>query len=516
MSLYLKYRPFSIDELDLSHVRKTLKQIAESGQISHAYLFDGPRGSGKTSAARILAKVANCMKHDGVGEPCGKCDSCLALSEGSAVDLIEIDAASNRGIDDMRELKQKIRLSPSFMKKKVYIIDEVHMLTTEAFNALLKTLEEPPSHALFVLCTTESHKLPETIISRCTRVKFRKATETEMLRSLGRVVKKEKVKVDDDALKFLASEVDGSFRDGVKILDQLISSGIDKIVKTDVEEILFGISGHDPSLFVTAMLEKDMKKSLGIVRDAVESGMDLTYLLKSSMYLIRDAMLSEYGVGENPLKLKVGREGIELIRMMDNVLRYLSVSSTSDLLIEMLILDWCDGFGGENSGADEDDENGSSNGMESEKLKKTSKAATKKKVTKPKKKTVFRSRVPLVVDERELKDRWNKVLTAASSHYSLEALLSSARLRGIEEGDLVIDVSYPFHKQQLESERFRSQVESLVMKVFSQPVRVRFELSVFNEASVHADLSKLNEDDSIAEVTEEDKLVSVAEEIFTQ
>lgn len=515
MSLYLKYRPFSINELDLSHVRKALKQIAESGQISHAYLFDGPRGSGKTSAARILARVANCTKYDGVGEPCGKCDACLALSEGSAVDLIEIDAASNRGIDDMRELKQKIRLSPSSMKKKVYIIDEVHMLTKEAFNALLKTLEEPPSHALFVLCTTESHKLPETIISRCTRIKFRKATETEMLRSLGRVVKKEKVKVNDDALKFLASEVDGSFRDGVKILDQLISNGITKIAKTDVEEILFGVSGHDPSLFVAAMLGKDVRKSLSIVRDAAESGMDLMYLLKSSMYLIRDAMISEYDVGENPLKIKVGREGIELIRMMDNVLRYLSISSTPDLLIEMLILDWCDGFVGE-SRDDGNDEGGSSNGIENGKLKKGGKTATKKKVSESKKKAALRSCVPLVVDESELKDRWGRVLTAASEYYSLEALLSSARLRGIEEGDLVIEVFYPFHKQQLESERFRSQVESLTMKAFSQPVRVRFELGVFDEVSVHADLSKSSEDDSIAEATEEDELVSVAEEIFTQ
>lgn len=511
MSLYLKYRPLSIDELDLSHVRKSLKQITESGQLSHAYLFDGPRGSGKTSAARILARVANCTKNDGVGNPCGKCDACKSLSSGSAVDLIEIDAASNRGIDDIRELKQKIRLSPSHMRKKIYIIDEVHMLTTEAFNALLKTLEEPPDHALFVLCTTESHKLPETIISRCTRIKFRKATKEEMLRSLGRVVGAEKIKADDDALDFLASEVDGSFRDGVKILDQVISSGIKKILKVNVEEALFGVAGHDPSLFVTAMLEKDMKQSLSVIRDASESGMDIAYFLKSSMYLIRDAMVSQYDVADNPLDMKVGREGVELVKMMDGVLRGLSSSSTADLLVEMLILDWCEGFVIEN---DNDD----SSGDGGEKPKESSKKEKiQKKIKRPKpKEKKLSSRVPLSINESELKDRWSKVLTAASSHYSLEALLSSAKVRGVEEGDLVIEVSYAFHKQQLESERFRSQVESLATEAFSQPVRVRFELNAFEKIPLHADLSKQSEDDSIAEVTEEDELVTVAEEIFTQ
>jgi DNA polymerase-3 subunit gamma/tau len=189
MNLYLKYRPKTIDELDLVGVRKILTDIVKANKVAHAYLLTGPRGSGKTSTARVLARMVNCEKNgEKLGEPCNKCSACQSILNSSAVDVIEIDAASNRGIDDIRELKEKIRLSPAILPKKVYIIDEVHMLTSEAFNALLKTLEEPPSHSLFILCTTEAHKVPETIVSRCAAIQFTKATSSEMLRSFKRVI----------------------------------------------------------------------------------------------------------------------------------------------------------------------------------------------------------------------------------------------------------------------------------------------------------------------------------------
>ncbi|MBI2010012.1 MAG: DNA polymerase III subunit gamma/tau [Candidatus Chisholmbacteria bacterium] len=211
-SLYLQYRPQRVKDLDLKTVREFFERILLSGKVNHAYLFTGPKGGGKTSAARILAKIVNCTKNEAVmlgkrkkfEEPCNKCVACKSIASGSMVDLIEIDAASNRGIDDIRDLREKIRLAPVAAARKVYIIDEVHMLTLEAFNALLKTLEEPPLHAVFILATTEAHKVPETIVSRCVRVVFPKASREEIRRSLDRVVKGEKLKVASDALDMLS------------------------------------------------------------------------------------------------------------------------------------------------------------------------------------------------------------------------------------------------------------------------------------------------------------------------
>ena len=198
MTLYLKYRPQTVSELDLVSVRETLTKLLSGSEIPHAFLFTGPRGTGKTSSARILAKAINCEhKKKGSFEPCNECETCLAITRGTHIDVIEMDAASNRGIDEVRALKQDIMLSPTLLKKKVYIIDEVHMLTTEAANALLKTLEEPPSHVVFILATTDPQKLPQTVISRLSVVQFHKASEEEITSKLTRIAKSEKFEVEN-------------------------------------------------------------------------------------------------------------------------------------------------------------------------------------------------------------------------------------------------------------------------------------------------------------------------------
>jgi len=203
MVFYRKYRPQKISELDSEAVRSSLYSTFSKKDIPHAFLFSGPKGLGKTSAARIIAKVINCQKHEDKKsfkdekeiEPCNKCLQCETITNGTNLDVFEIDGASNRGIDEIRDLKEKINLLPTKSSKKIYIIDEVHMLTTEAFNALLKTLEEPPAHAIFILCTTESYKLPQTIVSRCFRIDFKKATNDDLIRSLKRIVKEEEIKI---------------------------------------------------------------------------------------------------------------------------------------------------------------------------------------------------------------------------------------------------------------------------------------------------------------------------------
>ncbi len=331
MNLYLKYRPKTIDELDLSGVRKVLNDMVKSGNVGHAYLLTGPRGAGKTSTARVLARVVNCEKNSGkLGEPCNQCSACKSILDGSAMDVIEIDAASNRGIDDIRELKEKIRLAPAVLPRKVYIIDEVHMLTTEAFNALLKTLEEPPSHSLFILCTTELHKVPETIVSRCAQIQFTKATSDEMQRSFARVIKGEGKKVSSEALEYLSKAVDGSFRDGVKILDQVLSNA-DSVELSDIELVVSGSSNYKVTILVNSLAKKDLKESLKLLDEATANGVDLSYLIVSVMRGLRDKLLA----GE------VGIEVSKFIFALDEVARRLATSLDGELLIQVAIVEWC-------------------------------------------------------------------------------------------------------------------------------------------------------------------------------
>lgn len=331
MNLYLKYRPKTIDELDLSGVRKILSDIVKANKVAHAYLLTGPRGSGKTSTARVLARMVNCERNgEKLGEPCNKCSACQSILNSNAVDVIEIDAASNRGIDDIRELKEKIRLAPAILPKKVYIIDEVHMLTSEAFNALLKTLEEPPSHSFFILCTTEGHKIPETIVSRCSAIQFTKATPSEMLRSFKRVIEGERATADEGALEYLSKAVDGSFRDGVKIIDQVIShSG--SVMLSDVEQVVSGSRGYKVESLVESLSSKQVSESLKLLDEAIRNGIDLNYLLVSVMRGLRDKLL----IGE------VEVEVAKLIFELDEVARRLATSLDGELLIQVAIVEWC-------------------------------------------------------------------------------------------------------------------------------------------------------------------------------
>lgn len=281
VALYRKYRPEDFDRVvGQEQVVRVLKNAVKENLISHAYLFSGPRGTGKTSVARILAQSINCEKRTSYN-PCGKCRACVNAKEGKTMDLLEIDAASNRGIDEIRDLREKIKFAPTESRFKVFIIDEVHMLTKEAFNALLKTLEEPPAHAIFVLATTEIHKVPNTIISRCQRHDFRRIKLSEIVSKLIEIAKTEHIKVSDEALEMIAESSEGGLRDAISVLDQIASVGLAEITAESVEEVL-GLAPyktvHD---FVAALLGGDTVKSLGILEGLERGGSDVVVFAKS-------------------------------------------------------------------------------------------------------------------------------------------------------------------------------------------------------------------------------------------
>ena len=287
--LYRKYRPQKFSEvIGQIHVIQTLTSAISSGKVSHAYLFAGTRGTGKTTVARLLAKAINC-ETKGSYEPCNKCPSCVEFTEGRALDLIEIDAASNRGIDEIRELRDGIRFSPSRSKYKVFIIDEVHMLTTPAFNALLKTLEEPPAHAIFVLATTEVHKVLPTILSRTQRFDFKKLTLAEIIERLKLIIKKEGIKAEKGALELIAINADGSMRDAESMLGQVITfAGSDKqITVEEVRQVLGIVDINLVMKFTDILAEKNVSSALTFVNKLLDEGHDLIQFTNSLVNYFR-------------------------------------------------------------------------------------------------------------------------------------------------------------------------------------------------------------------------------------
>jgi len=290
--IYRKYRPQKFSEVvGQNHVVRTLISAIRSGKVAHAYLFAGPRGTGKTSVARILAKAVNCLD-DSSYEPCNKCDSCLEISEGRAMDLIEIDAASNRGIDEVRELRERIRFAPTRNKYKVFVIDEAHQLTKEAFNALLKTLEEPPSHAIFILATTEPYKMLPTILSRVQRFDFKKLSLPDIVKRLEMIAQKEKVKISEKALRIIALNSEGYMRDAESMLGQVIAfSGDKEISIEDIESILGIVDVSLAIKFIDLLADKKSAEALTFIDKFVNQGYDLVQFTESLINYSRKLLL---------------------------------------------------------------------------------------------------------------------------------------------------------------------------------------------------------------------------------
>ncbi len=298
MSLYRTWRPLTFSDLvGQDAVVRTLTSAIEGGKLAHAYLFSGPRGSGKTSAAKILARCVNCVNGP-TAAPDNTCENCRAMLAGTALDVLEIDAASNRGIDEIRSLREAVKFAPAAMRMKIYIIDEAHMLTKEGANAFLKTLEEPPPHALFILATTEPEKLPVTILSRCQRYAFRRIAVPVMIQKMREVAAGENIKVDDAALAAIAYRAEGGLRDALTMLEQLAAFSGGAVADAATLELAFGSTGRSyAQALVDAVVARDATAALAIVEDASDSGIDLQVLLRSLITAFRNLLVARIDPG---------------------------------------------------------------------------------------------------------------------------------------------------------------------------------------------------------------------------
>ena len=324
IALYRSYRPQSFSDVAGQEVIvQTLKNAAINNKIGHAYLFSGPRGTGKTSLAKIFAKTINCQNLQD-GNPCNECQPCLSFNNNEANDVIEIDGASNNGVDEIRDLRDKVKYLPSVGKYKVYIIDEVHMLTTGAFNALLKTLEEPPSHVVFILATTEVHKIPATILSRCQRYDFKNIDLDNIIKRLNYIVGKEEIKISDEAVKIIATNAEGGLRDALSLLDQAVSYTNDEISEDDINSIIGAVSKKDLVSLLDMVATKDISGALKTIANFLVQGKDEQRIIADLIITLKDVLLA-----------KININGDAIFKNIKDLLSTSMIYHYLDVLIEM-------------------------------------------------------------------------------------------------------------------------------------------------------------------------------------
>lgn len=512
--LYRKYRPQKFSEITgQGHIVKTISNQIKFGDIAHGYLFSGPRGIGKTTIARLVAKALNCQNLKDGYEPCNTCASCLEISKGQSLDLIEIDAASNRGIDEIRELREKIRFTPAKGKYKIYVVDEAHMLTKEAFNALLKTLEEPPGHAIFILATTEINKIPATIISRTQRFDFKKLSVDELTSKLKEIAQKEKIQIDSKALNIIALNADGGMRDAAGLLGQVMSIE-DKKITTEEVELILGKSSQDSVInLADLMVKKDLRAAIILVNNILEDGFDLARFTKELLDYLRKILLAKVEATEKMLDfllknnltaeqinvLKSYAEKLEAPFIIKAIKLFSEAGENSRILpqlgLEIALVELLgdnDSFKDVNKYID-DDNPSSSDLLIKDKDNKEVNNSEKQNINSES--DIFNS----------IKDSWKDLVDEVrKKNYTAAAFFRQCVPVGQKDQNFYIATKFDFHKEKLNEIKTRYLIEEIINDKYGQKIFLRF----MNEKEA-GELGFETTSES-----EDDKTVSDALEIF--
>ncbi|HCU70896.1 MAG TPA: DNA polymerase III subunit gamma/tau [Candidatus Moranbacteria bacterium] len=499
-TLYRKYRPKNFSEIiGQKHIVQTLSNAIKNNRVAHAYLFTGSRGTGKTSIARILAKTINCTDQKN-SISCEKCSNCKVINDARSLDIIEIDAASNTGVDNIRELKETINLPPTQLKHKVYIIDEVHMLSTGAFNALLKTLEEPPAHVVFILATTEIHKVPATIVSRCQKFDFAKLPLENIIEKLSGIAKKEKITIDAESLEMIAIAAEGGMRDAESLLGQVISLEDKNITIKEVEEILGTTDRKFSAEIADLIIKKDVTKAISRINNIVTDGYDLQIFAKSLTNYLRQLMLLKinpelktsfvYESTEEQIKKMLEQsKGIELCEIILALNLFLEAQGKiasavlPQLPLEIALIRATHTFPANSTEYTQQETTGQINMVQNEtsspNMLQSTPDAQPKISEIMEEEPVIKNLDPTLpegdTDLYTVRNSWRKLLEEIKNHnHSLAALLASnCQPISVSGNEITVATPYDFYKEKLNDHDNKLTVESVFGKILGLQIRLK-------------------------------------------